>query len=112
MVAGLCNWWGSIQSDTDRKDPSAVKCLRAEDAEASAAKSSRNLTLWDPYISCAKSQPLRTTSKQIKGVQDLHNLCAYYAGREGFEPGSEESCLASPALKITSRMAKRYVHRR
>jgi hypothetical protein len=48
------------------------------------------------YISCAKSNPLRTL-KQIKGVQDLHNLLsAYYAGREVFEAeGSKESCFDS-----------------
>jgi hypothetical protein len=84
------------------------ECLRAERCRKQKVKSSRNLTLWDPYISCAKLNPLRTL-RQIKGVQDLHNLlCAYYAGRKVFEPeGSKESCLASTTLKITSRMAKR-----
>jgi len=59
-------------------------------------------------MSCAKSNSLRTI-KQIKGVQDWHNLlCACCAGREVFElEGSEESCLDSTILKITSHMAKR-----
>ncbi len=56
------------------------------------------------YISSAKPNRPRTP-KQIKGVQNLHNkLCAYYDGREVFElEGSEESCLDSTILKITSR---------
>jgi hypothetical protein len=54
----------------------AFECLQAERRTMFVAKRSRNLTIWDSYmlyISCAKSNPLRTP-KQIKDAQDLHNL--------------------------------------
>jgi hypothetical protein len=73
----------------------AFECLQAE-----SCTMFRSQKVPEIYIFCAKSNPLGTL-KQIRGVQDLHNLlCAYYAGRK-------ESCLASTTLKITSRMAKR-----
>lgn len=70
-------------------------CLRAKrrslSHQVSIAKSSRNLTIWDSYISCAKSNP-QNTLKQIKRVQNLHNiLCAYY------EVAKFSSCLDSPS---------------
>jgi hypothetical protein len=82
----------------------AFECLQAERCKF-GRKKFQKFNYLDSYTSCAKSNPLRTL-KQIKGVHNL--LCAYHAGREVFEQeGSEESCLASTTLKITSRMSKR-----
>ena len=100
VVAELCNWWGSMPCDLFSN--AFVNASGLKDVGGFYHKGSRNLTLWDPYISCTKSNPLPTL-KQIQGAQDLHNILC-----KVFEPeGSEESCLASTTLKITSRMAKR-----
>ncbi len=70
-----------------------LQCLRLKGcANASVAKKFNSLGFLQ-YI------------KQIKCVQDLHNiLCAYYDGCEVFElEGGEQSCLDSTILKVASR---------
>jgi hypothetical protein len=89
IVGRDCNWWGSMPCDLFSNPILTEKTLvqlgcnafRLKDVEASVAKSSRELTLWDPYISCAKSNPLRTL-KQMPTMRLLRRSRRFRAGKE------------------------------
>ena len=62
---GSSTMWFVQQSDSDRKTQcswAAMNAFRLRKAPTFDRKSSRNLTLWDSCISCAKSNPLNQTN--------------------------------------------------